>query len=192
MKKNPEEVLSLNEKLSARATQFSFEGHWRNASRAIKDTFKHEYCQGIVDFYLAKLDLQAHPVSDNGIRLTVAPPHLSQYARSIGVSTKSLRDWGEMFPEFLAALNLANDIHLEMLSDGALLGDYNPKIAKLLMDYRHGIREKQEVLVNHAMIPLSAAQSINYLLEQQGLPPVKIPDAEFTEVKVEDSVARKP
>lgn len=185
MKKNPETPLGLNEKLLARATQFSFEGHWRNASRPVKDVFKHEYCQGIVDFYLERLEKQVNPGEDDGWK--VAPPHLSQYARSINVSTQSLLDWGQMFPEFQEALNLANDIHLEMLSDGALLGDYNPKIAQLLMDYRHGIREKQEVQVNHYQIPMSAADSINFVLKQQGLPPVQIPDAEFKEVKPEDS-----
>jgi hypothetical protein len=88
-----------------------------------------------------------------------------------------------LFPDFAEAVQLADDIHREILIDGALLNKYNARLSSILLDHNHGIRPRTDVeLKITPEIPVSAGQAFNHILKQHGLPEVDIQDAEFEEV----------
>ena len=162
------------------------EGGWRNGAMTVKYSYDPNYCKMIKDFYEERIQRQQIEDTDPESKRVIAPAHRSQFARSIGVPTSALESWAKLFPDFREALQTAEDIHREMLIDGGLTNKFNPKITSILLDVDHGIREKKESLLPEGVgvVPLSAIQSINYLLKQQGQQPVAI-DAEFTEIKNE-------
>jgi hypothetical protein len=148
-----------------------FEGSWQ-ASRGIysKYSYHPDYCQKLKDFILKCVKISETPLS--------LPPHLSEFARSIGIPTKVIEDWANVFPELKEEIETLNDLGKEMLINGGLLETYNTKITTILLDHNYGIREKKESIIPEgvALIPMSAVQSVQFLIQQQGLPPVKLTD----------------
>ena len=174
----------LATRIFGRAVSFSFEKNWGRWCGNTPDTYDPTYPQKLVDFFVEPVTNQV-----NNPMFPIAPPYFSQFARSIGVSTKKLWEWEVLFPEFKAACEMAREIHKEIILSGGLLGKYKDSIAKLILSYDHSMHDKQEQInTNVNLIPMTAAESINFLLQQHGQPPIALPaveEAEFTEIKVE-------
>jgi len=75
----------------------------------------------------------------------VAPPHMSAFARSIGTTNATLRDWAAKYPEFQVAYQDAKDMFEEHIVDGALLGQFNPQFTKFVAVNRTDMRDKTAV-----------------------------------------------
>ncbi len=72
------------------------------------------------------------------------PPMFSQYARSIGVSTKTLERWGNEHPEFGEALGTCQEIFEEFLVENGLTGEYGAIFAKFVAVNKTRMRDKTE------------------------------------------------
>ena len=168
------------EKYIGGAIAFNFENHWQSVSRTTHDAYDPSYPQALVTFFLTPLKNQM----DNP-KMRIPPPHLSAFARTIGSSVRRMESWAELFPEFNEAMQIARDVHCEMLINGALVGNYSDRMSQLLLSHFHGIKDKKEQEVPNGAVysPMTAGQAVNYLLEQQGVKPIelKAEDAEFRE-----------
>ena len=176
MRVSSDPPLTMAEKVGGKQGKYALEGIWPAHPLTLKFPYKPEYCKQLVEYFCKRLADEA------ASEKKVAPPHVSQFARMIGVPTKVMQGWADLFTDFEEAYGMAMDIQREMLIDGSLLGKYSGSIAKVLLDYQHGIREKQEIKVEDLRtIPMETGGALNYILKQHGLPPVEIEaeDAEF-------------
>lgn len=77
-------------------------------------------------------------------KLKVNIPTIEGFAVFLGVSKKSLYNWGDNNSEFLHALGKIEAEQKKRLINSGLSGDYNPTIAKLILSANHGMKEKTE------------------------------------------------
>ncbi len=73
------------------------------------------------------------------------PPHLSAFARKIGVSRDTLYQWAKVHPEFSDAVTRAKEQRREIIIDNGLVGLYNPHFAKLAAWQYFGWSDKTEI-----------------------------------------------
>lgn len=74
----------------------------------------------VIDSYTWK----SGAVSDKERFVPNTPPHFSEFARSIGVTTRKLKSWAKDHPEFKEAMEQCQEILEEFLIDNGLLGVY--------------------------------------------------------------------
>lgn len=91
------------------------------------------------------------------------PPQFSKYARSIGVTTKKLQEWGEEHPEFGEALGICQEIFEEFLIENGLTGEYGAIMTKFVAVNKTRMRDKTEhtekkVNINEALDQIAAGQ----------------------------------
>lgn len=79
-------------------------------------------------------------------------PQLSEYARRIGVTVRTLENWAKKHKAFGEAYEECLDKQQELLINGGLAGGFNPKIVQFLLEAR-ARREKgsgkSEIVVRH-------------------------------------------
>lgn len=63
-------------------------------------------------------------------------PQFSEFARQIGVTLRTLENWAKKNKSFGEAYEECRDKQQEMLINGGLAGQFNPKIVTFLMDAR--------------------------------------------------------
>lgn len=63
-------------------------------------------------------------------------PQFSEFARSIGVTLRTLENWAKKKKAFGEAYEECRDKQQEMLINGGLAGQFNPKIVTFLMEAR--------------------------------------------------------
>ena len=84
--------------------------------------------------------------------LKVNLPKIEGFAQYIDVSLFSLYKWSEESQEFSEALDKIRKAQHNKLVDGAISGNYNPTIAKLMLSRNHGYKEKSDVTTNDEKI----------------------------------------
>lgn len=72
------------------------------------------------------------------------PPMFSEYARSIGVSTRTLKKWGREHPEFQEALETCQEIFEEFIIENGLTGEYGAIAMKFVAVNKTRMRDKSE------------------------------------------------
>ena len=73
-----------------------------------------------------------------------AVPSAAGLAFALGVSRKTVYNWGVENQEFLHILEAISTSQEMMLIDGGLSGDFNAPFAKMMMA-KHGYSDKQEI-----------------------------------------------
>ena len=71
------------------------------------------------------------------------PPHFSEFARSIGVTTRTLSKWCRENPEFRDAYQVCQEIFEEFLIDNGLVGSYGAVAMKFVAVNRSKMKDKQ-------------------------------------------------
>lgn len=82
-------------------------------------------------------------------------PQFSEFARSIGVTLRTLENWAKKKKAFGDAYEECRDKQQEMLINGGLAGQFNPKIVTFLMEARAAQEkktQKTEVVVSYKPI----------------------------------------
>jgi hypothetical protein len=75
------------------------------------------------------------------------PPLFSEYARSIGVTTRTLKRWGREHTEFRDALETCQEIFEEFLVENGLEGGYSAVAFKFVAVNKTRMRDKSETQV---------------------------------------------
>lgn len=110
-------------------------------------------CQELVDFFdvepYEELEVKNH--DKNGkewFTYELRPndlPHLSGFAKKIGVNTCTLSDWANKYPEFSDALKRAKELNEQMLTVNALRGLYNSTFSIFTAKNKFGWRDEQHL-----------------------------------------------
>lgn len=124
--------------------------------RGAPTDYKPEYCEELIKFFTVQSyreipETWYNPdgsVKRESFKLVAnPPPHIGQFARSIGVAKSTVYDWARKYPDFGYSLVHAHDIRRAMIIDNALAGLYNPLFAKLAAANMFGWHDRQDV--NH-------------------------------------------
>ena len=68
-------------------------------------------------------------------------PQMSQFARQIGVDEKTLRNWRNAYEEFGVVYQACMDYQRELLNNGGLTGQLNPRMVQFCLSANHKVRE---------------------------------------------------
>lgn len=69
-------------------------------------------------------------------------PQFSEFARTIDVTLRTLENWAKKYKAFGEAYEECRDKQQEMLINGGLAGQFNPKIVTFLMEARMAQEKK--------------------------------------------------
>lgn len=89
-------------------------------------------------------------VSEKSRFIPNTPPHFSEFARKIGVTTRRLKQWCREYPEFREAYEQCQEIFEEFLIDNGLTGSYGAIAMKFVAVNRSKMKDKQ-VHENHTL-----------------------------------------
>lgn len=115
---------------------------------------KGEYHPGYIDQMLAFFDKpkmkkivdsytwKSGAVSEKERYVPNTPPHFSEFSRSIGVSTRRLKSWANLYPEFREAYETCQEILEEFLIDNGLVGAYGPIAMKFVAVNKTKMKDK--------------------------------------------------
>jgi hypothetical protein len=115
--------------------------------------FKEEYIKE-ADVYLKKNrdrnikilkqknDEKGYSMYEN--KLKVKLPTIYGFATYLGVTEKTLQNWGNNNKEFRIALDKIKNEQKQRLINSGLAGDYNSTIAKLILSSDHGMKERTD------------------------------------------------
>ena len=112
--------------------------------------YRPEYAQAIIDYFEShQLPGDLAPSKDNNQRaierIYTHMPTLQGFARSIGTSTKVLKDWEMRHAAFGMASARARDIMEEHIARGLASGVYNPTGGMFVAKNLAGWRDRSEV-----------------------------------------------
>lgn len=79
---------------------------------------------------------------------------IEQLASELGIGTRTLYSWEEIYPEFQQTMGMLRDAQRDQLLRGGITNKYNPRFAAFLLKANHGMQDKQP--------PINATQN-NYL-----------------------------
>lgn len=102
--------------------------------------YKEEYCDYIIAYF------EEHLVN---LKEKKEIPFLSKFARHIKVTTMSLLEWSDKYPDFSCALKEAKKIQKECLITGGLNGTFNPTAFIFTAKNIAGMRDVQEIDNTH-------------------------------------------
>lgn len=100
--------------------------------------------------YIAKVDEYLLVYAD---QLNQAIPTKEGFARYIGSTKRTILTWAEKHKDFLHALEKLSDLQAIELQNNALVGKYNPTIAKLMLSSNHGMKERVDNTTNDKDLP---------------------------------------
>lgn len=102
------------------------------------------FCDKLVEFFSG--EPMNITVTDKGIIKSANKlPTFENFAASISVSTKTLYNWSEQFPEFLQAFARARELQKNWLIENGLNGTYNPQFTIFVAKNITDMRDKQEL-----------------------------------------------
>lgn len=93
------------------------------------------------------------------------PPHFSEFARQIGVTTRKLKLWAKNNPAFREAYETCQEIFEEFMIDNGLTGQYGAIAMKFVAVNRTKMRDKTESLsrtvnMNEVLDQIAAGKSL--------------------------------
>lgn len=86
-------------------------------------------------------------------RVKVKLPTLEGLSLHLKVHRDTIHAWSKDHPTFSDALEELKALQSERLITGALSGDYNPLIAKLILSANHGMKERSDVTTDDKELP---------------------------------------
>lgn len=89
--------------------------------------YEPRYCRRLWEYFLT--------YEDKGI------PQMTAFAREIGVDIKTLRNWRNEHEDFAAVYGACMDIQQEILTNGGLTGELNPRMVQFVLSANHKVRE---------------------------------------------------
>jgi len=119
--------------------------------------YKMQYCEQIVDFFSRKPYEEVevkHFGKDGTLRRTEIKriantlPFLSEFARNVGVSVRTLERWAKQHKEFCRAYKRAKELQKEFLITNGLLGLYNPTFAIFTAKNITDMRDQQNLRID--------------------------------------------
>ena len=110
------------------------------------------YCKQMYDFFnrekyrtiTEEYTYKSGYVETKNKKVPNAPPEFSEFARSIGVTKRTLEKWRREHPEFAEAYDSCADLYEEFLVHHGLLGNYGAIFGKFVAVNRTRMKDKQE------------------------------------------------
>lgn len=122
--------------------------------------YKEEYIQKVDEYLESCVDEEWDWTKTDGDkstsyehRIKVKLPTIDGFAQFIDVPRRCLYDWKEKNEEFSHSLDKIVTEQKRRLLDRGLSGDYNPKIAALILSANHNMREKSDITTNDERLP---------------------------------------
>lgn len=115
--------------------------------------YKEEYCQQIIDYFdIEPNELIDIPHYKNGEvswvdkKLVASKlPKFHEFAKSIGVTHKTLLNWCDKHEEFLQAYTYAKELQKYFIAENGLNNVYNAQFAQFVMKNITDWKDKQEI-----------------------------------------------
>lgn len=109
------------------------------------------YCEQMIEYFdrpkmkeiIDSYTWKSGAVSEKSRFVPNTPPHFSEFARSIGVTTRTLNKWARENPEFRNAHQICQEILEEFLIDNGLVGAYGAIAMKFVAVNRSKMKDKQ-------------------------------------------------
>lgn len=117
--------------------------------------YKREYCGKVVEYFSRFLELRDDPedndaaewhgmvpivVEDGQAKMQKKPcggyPSMVKFAKSLNVTTRTLRNWREKYPEFNEACEFADEIQDEVLNERALFEQVDGRVAMKIRELK--------------------------------------------------------
>ena len=122
--------------------------------------YKKIYCKEIVDYFSKFLEMRDEPVKDDATeRRGMIPvvvengkasiqekpcsgyPSMVKFAKKIGVTPRTLRNWRDKYPEFDEACEFADEIQDEVLNERALFEQVDGRVAMKIRELKTNARK---------------------------------------------------
>lgn len=117
-----------------------------------KGEYHPGYCKQMFDYFnrdkyrtiTEEYTYKSGYVETKNKKVPNAPPEFSEFARSIGVTKRTLEKWRREHPEFAEAYESCADLYEEFLVHHGLLGNYGAIFGKFVAVNRTRMKDKQE------------------------------------------------
>lgn len=96
-------------------------------ARIGEEKYKPSYCRKLWEYFMN--------YDGKGI------PQMSEFARSIPVTVKTLRNWRNNHEDFSVVYEACMDYQAELLNNGGLTGTMNPRMVQFILSANHKVRE---------------------------------------------------
>jgi hypothetical protein len=123
--------------------------------------YKKQYCEQIIEFFSREPYKEVevkHYGKDGRVcktemkRVANDLPYLSEFARHLGVSVRTLERWAKVHPEFSGAYQRAKELQKEFLITNGLLGLYNPTFAIFASKNLTDMRDQQNLKIGNELM----------------------------------------
>ena len=127
-----------------------------------KTRYKKSYCDEVVSYFLKFIEMRDEP--DRGdeaerhgmVHVTIENgkatknekpcsgyPTLTKFAIKIGVTPRTITNWRQKYPEFDEACEFADQIQDDILSERALFGDVDGRVAMKIRELKVNARREE-------------------------------------------------
>ena len=128
-----------------------------------KTRYKKSYCDEIVSYFLKFIEMRDEP--DRGdeaerhgmVHVTIENgkatknekpcsgyPTLTKFAIKIGVTPRTITNWRQKYPEFDEACEFADQIQDDILSERALFGDVDGRVAMKIRELKANAKRSED------------------------------------------------
>lgn len=113
--------------------------------------YRPEYCEQMIAFFdrdkyttiTETYSWRNGSVEERSKKVPNVPPEFSEFARTIGVTSATLKKWARQHPEFREAYETCKEIYEEFLVHHGLLGNYGAIFGKFVAVNRTKMKDKQ-------------------------------------------------
>ena len=127
-----------------------------------KTRYKKSYCDEVVAYFLKFIEMRDEPDRGNEaerhgmVHVTIENgkatknekpcagyPTLTKFAIKIGVTPRTITNWRQKYPEFDEACEFADQIQDDILSERALFGDVDGRVAMKIRELKANARREE-------------------------------------------------
>ena len=113
-----------------------------------KTKYRRKYAQMLIDYFTKYLDMQElqseAEKEQKKKKLPKGYPTFTKFARSLGVTARTLRNWRDENPEFAEAMEFASEIQDDILDERGLIGIYDGRTAMKIRELKRNARDRSE------------------------------------------------
>lgn len=99
--------------------------------------------------------------SSEPVFLPVKYPSLARFARTLGVTPKTLIHWAESHDRFSIAYAYAKELLEALTVEGAITGRYDTNFAKFVLANFHGVKDESETNITVKQVPVDLPTEID-------------------------------
>lgn len=107
---------------------------------ANKTKYRRKYAQMLIDYFTKYLDMrELQSEAEKGQKKKKLPegyPTFTKFARSLGVTARTLRNWRDENPEFAEAMEFASEMQDDILDERGLIGVYDGRTAMKIRELK--------------------------------------------------------